>query len=116
LLTEILKGDLLAFTSRDLAAAVAEHDAVAIRAARRSARYSGLAIGSVVNLVDPAIVVIGGGIAEALGERYVQWAAEVARRQMLSDAQRATPIVASALGDDAGLLGAALTAFDGLAN
>jgi hypothetical protein len=35
---------------------------------------------------------------------------------MLSDAQRSIPIVASALGDDAGLLGAALTAFDGLAN
>jgi glucokinase len=115
-LTEILHGNLRAFTSRDLATAVAQDDAVAIRAARRSARYTGLAIGGVVNLVDPGVVVIGGGIAEALGDRYVRWAAEVARRQMLSDAQRSIPIVASALGDDAGLLGAALTAFDGLAN
>jgi glucokinase len=115
-LTEILHGNLRAFTSRDLAMAVAQNDPVAIRAARRSARYTGLAIGGVVNLVDPGVVVIGGGIAEALGERYVTWASEVARRQMLSAAARGIPIVASQLGDDAGLLGAALTAFDGRAN
>jgi glucokinase len=112
LLTDILNGDLLAFTSRDLALAVAEHDAVAIRAARHSARYTGLAVGSVVNLVDPGIVVIGGGIAEALGDAYVNWAAEIARRQILSSA-RDVPIVSSQLRDDAGLLGAALTAFAG---
>jgi glucokinase len=112
LLTEILNGDLLAFTSRELAIAVAEHDAVAIRAARRSARYTGLVVGSMVNLLDPGIVVIGGGIAEALGEAYVHWAAEIARRQILSSA-RDVPIVPSQLRDDAGLLGAALTAFAG---
>ena len=87
-LTEILKGDLLALTSRDLAEAIAQSDAVAIRAARRSARMSGLAIGGVVNLVDPAVVVIGGGIAEALGQRYVECAAEIARRQILASAAR----------------------------
>jgi glucokinase len=114
-LTEILKGDLLALTSRDLAEAIAQSDAVAIRAARRSARYVGLAIGGVVNLVDPAVVVIGGGIAEALGERYVEWAAETARRQILASAAREVIIVASKLGNDAGLLGAAQTAYAGLA-
>jgi glucokinase len=112
-LTEILRGDLRAFTSRDLGTAVAQGDAVALRAGRRSARYTGLAIGGVVNLVDPAIVVIGGGIAEAVGQRYVDWAAEIARRQILASAARDVPIVASRLGDDAGLLGAALTAFAG---
>jgi len=112
-LTDILHGDLRAFTSRDLATAVAQGDAVAIRAGRHSARYTGLAIGGVVNLVDPSIVVIGGGIAEAVGQRYVDWAAEIARRQILASAARDVPIVASRLGDDAGLLGAALTAFAG---
>jgi glucokinase len=113
ILTDILHGDLLAFTSRDLAQAVAQTDAVAVRAARRSARYTGLAIGGVVNLLDPAVVVIGGGIAQALGQRYVDWATEIARRQILASATRDTPIVASELGNDAGLLGAALTAFAG---
>src|SRR5262249_24597493 len=69
-LTEILKGDLHAFTSRDLGEAIEKSDVVAIRSARRSARYVGLAIGGVANLLDPGVVVIGGGIAEALGQRY----------------------------------------------
>jgi glucokinase len=115
-LSEILEGDLQALTSRDLAAAIVREDAVAIRAARRSARYAGLAVGGVVNLLDPAVVVLGGGIAEALGQRYVQWAADVARRQILASSTRQVPIVASKLGDDAGLLGAALTAYDGLSS
>jgi glucokinase len=114
-LTDILGGNLLALTSRDLALAISQSDAVAIRAARRSARYTGLAIGGVVNLLDPSIVVIGGGIAEALGQRYVDWARELARRQILASDARDVPIVASTLGNDAGLLGAALTAFIGLA-
>jgi glucokinase len=114
-LTEILHGDLHALTSRDLAMAIARSDAVAIRAARRSAQYVGVAIGGVVNLLDPATVVIGGGIAEALGEGYVEWAARAARRQILASEARELPIVASSLGADAGLLGAALTAFAGLA-
>ena len=115
MLSEILDGNLLALTSRDLAMAIAGSDAVAIRAARRSARYTGLAIGGVVNLLNPAIVVIGGGVAEALGNRYVEWAAEIARRQILASEARKIPIVASRLGDDAGLLGAAMTAYAGLA-
>jgi glucokinase len=111
-LTEILKGNLAALTSRDLAQAIAQDDAVAIRAARRSARYTGLAVGGVVNLLDPAVVVLGGGIAEALGQRYVEFATQSARRYILAGER---PIVASKLGDDAGLLGAALTAQQGLA-
>ena len=114
-LTEMLHGNLRAFTSRDLAAAVAQNDAVALRAARRSARYAGLAIGGVVNLLDPATVVLGGGIVEAVGQPYIDWATDEARRQIISSSAKDVPLVASVLGDDAGLLGAALTAFAGLA-
>src|SRR5262249_4865303 len=46
-LTDILHGNLAALTSRDLAMAIAENDAVAIHAARLSARYVGLAVGGV---------------------------------------------------------------------
>jgi glucokinase len=113
-LTDMLHGNLRAFTSRDLAGAVEQNDAVALRAARRSARYAGLAIGGVVNLLDPATVVLGGGIVEAVGQRYIDWAADEARRQIISSSARDVPIVASVLGDDAGLLGAALTAFQEL--
>jgi glucokinase len=113
-LTEILHGNLKAFTSRDLALAIAQGDAVAVRAGLRSARYTGLAIGGIVNLFDPGVVVIGGGIAEASGARYIQEATRIATRQILALEARPLPIVASQLGDDAGLLGAAMTAYAGL--
>jgi glucokinase len=115
-LSTLLKGALDALTSRDLAEAIKQDDPVAVRAARRSARYVGAAVGGIVNLLDPDAVMLGGGIAEALGQRYVDWAAQAARRQILADSARDLPIVASELGDDAGLLGAALTAFEGLAS
>jgi glucokinase len=113
-LSDLLQGNLGALTSRDLAIAIQQDDAVAIRAARRSARYVGLAIGGVVNLLGPGVVVIGGGIAEALGSRYIDLATEIARKQTLTAEARRIPIVASRLGDDAGLLGAALTAYRGM--
>lgn len=115
-LTEIVQGDLSTLTSGDLAVAIQRHrDRVARDAARHSARYVGLAVGGTVNLLDPDVVVIGGGVAEALGEEYVAWVAGYARRQILAEAARALPIVPARLGADAGLLGAALVAFAGLA-
>jgi glucokinase len=115
-LSSLLGGDLTALTSRDLSAAIKQGDPVAVRAAHRSARYVGVALGGIVNLLDPEAIVLGGGIVEALGARYVGWAAAAARPHILADSARGLPIVASELGDDAGLLGAALTAFEGLAS
>ena len=60
------------------------------------------------------LVVLGGGVVESVGPPYVRWVAEVARGQVLAETSREIPIVASTLGDDAGLLGAAFTALDGL--
>lgn len=109
-LSEMLSGDLAALTSRDLAQAIAAGDRVARDAAQQSARYVGLAVGGLVNVLDPAIVVIGGGITEAAGDEYVEWVAQGARPQILSNRARGLPIARSQLGDDAGLLGAALSA------
>lgn len=113
-LVEMLHGHFETLTSRDLAQAVEQNDQVALNAARKSARYVGTAIGSVANLLDPALVVLGGGFVEAVGERYVRWVTRAAHAQILSESARGLPIVLSALGDDAGLMGAALTAIAGL--
>jgi glucokinase len=115
-LTGLVAGELSTLTSQHLAAAISAGDAVAVRAAQESARYVGIAIGSVVNLLDPQLVVLGGGIVEALGQPYVDWAAAHARPNILARAARDLPIVAATLGANVGLLGAAYTAFAGLAD
>jgi glucokinase len=96
--------------SGDLAEAVAAGDIVAVTAVSRAAVYLGLGVGSLMNALGPEIVIIGGGVAEALGDAWVAQIREVARRQALVDPDGKIRIERAALGDDAGIHGAALIA------
>jgi glucokinase len=96
--------------SGHLAEAVAAGDAVAVKAVSRAAHYLGLALGGLMNVLGPEIVIIGGGVAQALGEPWIALVREAARAQALVDRQATIRIEPAALGDDAGIHGAALLA------
>jgi glucokinase len=96
--------------SRDLAEAVAAKDLVALKEVQRAAHYLGLAVGSLINLMGPEIIMIGGGVAGALGESYIELVRASARAQAITDPHGKIRIERTALGDDAGILGAALLA------
>ncbi|HEV3163649.1 MAG TPA: ROK family protein [Isosphaeraceae bacterium] len=96
--------------SRDLAAAVAANDAVAIREVKRAAHYLGLGMGSLVNVLGPEIVIIGGGVSGALGAPWIDMIRIAARQQILVDPDKQIKIELAGLGDDAGILGASLLA------
>jgi len=96
--------------SKELAAAVAADDPVAVKEVRRAAHYLGLGLGGLVNLIGPEIVIIGGGVVEALGQPYIDLIREAARAQILTDPDERIKIEPAALGDDAGILGGALMA------
>jgi len=96
--------------SRDLAEAVAAADPVAVQETRRAARFLGLGLGSLMNVLGPEIVIIGGGVTEALGEPFLEQVRIAARGQALADPEAKIRIERAALGDDAGILGAALLA------
>ena len=98
--------------SGDLAAAMLAGDPVAVAEVRRAARFLGLGIGGLINLLGPDVVVIGGGVTEALGEPFVELVRESARAQTLVDPDRKIQIKQAELGDDAGVLGAALLAVE----
>lgn len=106
-LTKVAGRDLSDLGSGDLRKAIDQGDKLAEKVVGRSARYVGLGIAGLVNLLDPDVVVLGGGVVEALGDWYVKRAAEAARPDIISEAVRDVPIVQSKLGDDAGVLGAA---------
>ena len=76
-------------------------------------RHLGTAIGSVVNLFGPQVVVVGGGFGHAAFDLLVEPAREVAAREALPSA-RDVPIVRAQLGLDAGMIGASLAARDTL--
>ena len=74
-------------------------------------RHLGSGIGTLVNIFNPELVVIGGGFAAA-GDFVLAPAREVMRREALARAGYRIPIVRAELGTAAGLIGAGLVAFD----
>ncbi len=96
--------------SGDLAAAFTAGDHVAIKEVHRAAHYLGLAMGGMVNVFGPELVVLGGGVTEALGAPWIELVHASAKIQILTRDSVNIPFVAAALGDDAGMLGAALVA------
>jgi len=76
-------------------------------------RRLGAGIGSLVNIFNPELVVIGGGFAAA-GDFVLDPAREIVAREGLAGAGERVRIVRAELGTAAGLIGAGLVAFDAL--
>lgn len=108
--------DLTAMKSSHLADFYQKDDPIAVRLIDDAARALGAGIGSVVNLLSPEIVVIGGGVAGALGESFRERIWEIAQRYTLPRAAENVRCVAAALEDDSGICGAAAFAHDRLGN
>src|SRR4029079_12037982 len=74
----------------------------------------GAAIGSLVNIFDPDVVIIGGGFGAAAGDLVLEPARGAARAEAIQPADETLRIVEAELGDEAGLIGAGLVAFEAL--
>jgi glucokinase len=73
----------------------------------------GAALGSLANMFDPDLIVVGGGFGLAAGELLLVPAQEAARREAIAPADTTLRVVPAELGD-AGLVGAGLVAFEAL--
>jgi len=73
--------------------------------------YLGAAIGSLANVFDPEVFVVGGGFGLAAGELLLAPARATAEREVLPGGRRLR-IVNGELGPSAGMVGAALVAFE----
>jgi glucokinase len=92
--------------------AAREGDGVAVAVVRDTARYIGMAIGNLVAIVDPEVVVLGGLIAAA-GDLLVELSRVEATRRMSNNVSATVRILAGTLGDDAAAIGAARAAMIG---
>jgi len=100
--------------ARTLVSRAQAGDAAAVARLAEIGGFLGAAIGSIANLVNPDLVVVGGGFGEAAGELILGPAQEAARREALAPADGTLRVVPAALGSEAGLVGAALVAFEAL--
>ncbi len=99
--------DLPSVRSSQLADYYQHDDPVAVQLVDDAARALGAAVGGVVNFLSPEVIVIGGGVAGALGEMFIERIWEIARRYTLPGAADGVRCVPAALGDDSGIIGCA---------
>jgi len=85
---------------------VVARDAIALMGTRL-----GIGIASLVNVFNPEVVVIGGGLVGA-GELLLAPARDVVARRALAPARDQVRIVPARFGEESGMLGAAALAFD----
>lgn len=94
-----------------LAASVAGGDKMVERIIKNAAEKIGWGIVTIVHLLAPDVIVMGGGLVEAMPKLITKTAEEVARKRVLPSLQDVFKVVPAKLGDDAGVLGAAALAY-----
>lgn len=86
-------------------------DALATEIFRRVGFYLGIALAGLVNVLNPEIVVIGGGVSAGWDLFIEETTAQIRERAFQRPAERVR-LVRAGLGDDSGILGAARLAID----
>jgi glucokinase len=99
--------DVSMIRSGVLAEAIAAGDVVIERIVKRAAALIGRAVGDIVNLLAPEVVVLGGGLVEAMPELYVESVDRAARERAAPPFVKIFKVAAAKLGDDAVIRGAA---------
>ena len=75
-----------------------------------AARYLGVAVANLANMIGPEVIVLGGGVIEALSSEMMPTLEEVARDYAMPGALDGVSIRASSLADNAGITGGAVLA------
>jgi glucokinase len=110
LLTEMLGDDLSDLRSGDLRKAIRRGDKFVDRVIEGAAEYLGIATANLVNILGPEVVVLGGGVIEALADEMMSVIVETANDYAMPGTMKGVDIIASKLGDNAGITGAAVLA------
>jgi glucokinase len=85
-------------------------DKAALEAVHELARWLGVGLVSVTNIFDPDMIVVGGGVSD-LGDLLLTPAIEVVRKIAMRPGREKVRVEIAELGNHAGLVGAALTAW-----
>jgi glucokinase len=105
-LPEYVNGDLTAITAQTVYQAAHDGDEFALEVVRETARLLGAGLANIINIINPDVVVICGGVTLAGDRLFVPLRREVTRRAF-KPAVEACRIVAGSLPGTAGVFGAA---------
>ena len=107
----MLGPDLQDLRSGVLRKAIRKGDKLVEKIVVEAAEYNGIAVANFINIFNPQVVVLGGGVIDALGDEIpMAIIIETAREGAMSGTAKGVEIIASKEGDDAGIIGAAVLA------
>lgn len=110
LLTDMLGPGLKDMRSGDLRKAIKRGDKFVQKVVEDAAAFTGIAVANVINLLNPEVVVLGGGVMQALEDQMLEIILRNAHQYAMSGVDKGIEILASTLGDDAGITGGAVLA------
>lgn len=99
-------GDLNQVTARTVADAWHAGDPIAAELLRDTARLFAIWFGNIIDLLEPGVIVVGGGVGHLIAEWFPYITEQLPRCSIVPRAE-CTPILQALLGRDAGIVGAA---------
>lgn len=109
-LTEIVGRKIGSITAEKVGMAAQGGDPLALEVILKAANYLGVGMANLVNIFNPEMIIVGGGMAK-MGDLLLDPARQVVRERAFQLPAQAVSIVPAQLGNDAGVLGAAVFAF-----
>jgi glucokinase len=111
LVFELAGGEPRLITGVLVGEAAVKGDAFALACVAELGTWLGLGLASFVNIFDPAVVVVGGGVTAGVGELLLDPARDTMRAHVIGVQWRSMPdVLPAALANDAGIAGAAALA------
>ncbi|MBI4187471.1 MAG: ROK family protein [Chloroflexi bacterium] len=108
-LADMVKGEVANITAREVEQAARGGDSLASEVILRAATYLGIGVANLINIFDPEMIVIGGGMSR-MGDMLFGPVRRTVSKRAYTAAAGAVRIIPSELGDDAGVIGAAVFA------
>ncbi len=104
---ELLVGELQKLNIKNIVAAAKQDDYVAKEVLEEAAEYLAIGLGNIANLLNPQVIIIGGGIADGSPE-FISYVSVKVRKHAFSSAVKELKVTKASLGNDAGFIGAGL--------
>lgn len=108
-LAELVSGNIEGITAEEVDIAARDGDSLAMEVISQAATYLGVGMVNLVNIFNPEMIIVGGGMAK-MGDRLLNPARQVVMDRVFPLLAQAVCIVPAQLGEDAGVLGAAVFA------
>jgi len=109
-LTEMAEGKIENITAEQVSLAAQDGDSLALEVIGKAAIYLGAGMVNLVNLFNPEMIIVGGGMAK-MGDLLLNPVRQVVKEKAFKLPAQAVRIVPAQFGDDAGVFGAAIFAF-----